>query len=143
MRMIFGATLLAMAACTSAAAPAPLLRGTFRPDCAPYDGPAFSITLPHRASATQFRLSANVPISQAAGLWRHTLQAAPGEAMIARCKSTGDGACSYPESGMFRVELTSPDRMRGTIEVTFVGKAPERFRFEAVRQEPKGQWFCG
>jgi hypothetical protein len=139
-----GAVVLMLAACGSAASSAStLLRGTFRPDCAPYDGPAFSITLPHPASRSQFQLRANVPLSQAAGEWPHVFQSGPGEATISRCQTTGEGACSYPETGRFRVEMPTPDRMRGTIEVTFSGGTRELYRFEASQKVPRQPWFCG
>jgi hypothetical protein len=144
MRAMSGAVLLLLAACCSVASSAqPLLRGTFRPDCAPYDGPAFSITLPQAASRTQLWMRANVPLAQAAGEWPHVFQAGAGEATIARCQISGEGACSYPEAGRIRVEMPAPDRMRGTIEVTFSGGKREFYRFEARQKLPSQQWFCG
>ena len=135
--------LFAAAACTGAASAPDTLRGTFRHGCAPYDGPAFSVTLPHRASRSDFWLRANVPLSQARGTWQHVLQSGPGQATIVRCQTSGERACTSPESGSFRIEMPAQAAMRGTLDVTFPGRARERFSFEAKQQELKQQWFCG
>lgn len=144
MRVLPGLVLFLAAACsTTASSGQGTLSGTYRGDCAPYDGPAFLITLPLPAARSELNMRANVGIERAAGEWRHVFQAGPGEALVFRCQTFGERRCDYPDSAIWRIEQAGPDRLTGTIEQQFPGEARQSFAFTARAEHPAARLLCG
>jgi hypothetical protein len=143
MVLLFAATasLAQAAAATSPAA----YTGQYRHDCAPYDGPAFTITLATPAHEHEYLLKATVPLNQAAGKWTHGNMSRPGEASIAYCRSRPEMACEYPKSGSFRIAPLRGSIMRGEATADFADeRSPRRFTFTArAGAKPTGRGFCG
>ena len=136
----------ALACCglLTAARPAPLLQGAYRPDCAPYDGAAFVITLPAPAQKGEFRLQANAPLSQIARRWVHSSgNARPGTAMVMLCRTAPDLMCDYPEAGTFSVSGQPGTKIRGSFNARFVDGARYRYRFSAAPDPKDSSLRCG
>lgn len=112
------------------------LSGTYRSDCAPYDGPAFQISLPAPSLKGAFLLRADVPLEDAVGNWKHVLQSQPGEAHISFCETGGKRMCHNVISGSFRVNSVISGRMTGSIEARFSDSIVHRFAFAATT--PRG-----
>jgi len=126
------------------AAAAPKLRGEYRADCAPYDGPAFRITLPAAGRGhPQYELRANVPLSQLAGRWTHTLEARPGTATILLCRTMPETLCDYPQSGSFTLTGSPGGTIRGAFEAVFAGGVRQTRRFTARPAHQDRQMLCG
>ena len=119
--------------------------GQYRHDCAPYDGPAFTVTLPTPRARYEYLLKATVPLNQAAGKWTHGNMSRPGEASIAYCRTRPEMRCEYPQSGSFRIAPMRGGIMRGEATAHFTGEqAPRRFTFTArAGPKPTGRGFCG
>ena len=119
--------------------------GQYRHDCAPYDGPAFTITLATPKHRHEYLLKATVPLEQAAGKWTHGNMSRPGEASIAWCRTRPEMVCEYPKSGSFRIAPMRGGIMRGEATAHFAGeRAPRRFTFTArAGPKPTGRGFCG
>lgn len=127
----------------AAAPPAPVLRGTYQADCAPYDGAAFRVTLP-AGRGRQIELRANAPLEQMAGTWTHDGgNARPGTATILSCRSLPERVCDYPDRGTF----TIVDKPGGTIRGSFTAHYPnarlETRSFTASPLRGGGRTLCG
>ena len=119
--------------------------GQYRHDCAPYDGPAFTISLATPKHRHEYLLKATVPLEQAAGKWTHGNMSRPGEASIAWCRTRLEMVCEYPKSGSFRIAPLRGGIMRGEVTAHFAGeRAARRFTFTArAGPRPTGRGFCG
>ena len=124
-------SLAALALLPLLTAAAPALSGSYQADCAPYDGPAFRVTLPASGQGRpHYELRANVPLAELAGRWTHTLDTRPGSATILLCRTMPETLCDYPQSGSFtlsgkpgatnsgRFEAKYPDGTRHTRRFT-------------------------
>ena len=126
-----GMTILAgLLACTLPAEQSSL-SGHYRPDCAPYDGPAFIVVLPAPSLKSEFRLRANVPLQAAIGNWRHSGLSKPKDAEIALCRIGPDAKCDYPHSGSFRIAPSAAGKINGSFEARFSNGAAYQFNIVA------------
>lgn len=134
--LIFSSALL------SAAAPVSALSGTYRADCAPYDGSAFRITLaaPQRRN---LELAANVPLAEMAGRWTHSDASRPGTAMILLCRETPERVCSYPQAGHFTVSGKAGGTITGTYEARFENSPRMTGIFRARPARNAARMLCG
>lgn len=126
---------------TAAAPPAPLI-GTYRADCAPYDGPALRITLatPHHES---LELAANVPLARMTGRWVHADISRPGTAMILLCREAPERVCTYPLAGSFTVSRKTGATITGTYGAWFRNGSRLSGSFRARAARNTGTMRCG
>ncbi len=137
-------TLAALAMLPLLAAAAPSLRGNYQADCAPYDGPAFRITLPAPGPGRpRYELAANVPLAELAGRWTHSLGSRPGSATILLCRTVPETKCDYPQTGSFTLTGTPGGTISGTFEAVFAGDIRHARRFTARPARPFTQMLCG
>lgn len=122
----------------------PLLYGEYSSDCAPYDGPAFVITLPAPVQRGPFWwLRANVPLAEIAGHWTHSSTGQPGAASIALCQKTPTHKCDMPEEGSFTVTGHPGANIKGTIAATFTDGIRHVYRFTAATARHTEGRLCG
>jgi hypothetical protein len=137
-------SLAALALLPLLTAAAPALRGTYHADCAPYDGPAFRVTMPAPGRGRpQYELAVNVPLAELAGQWTHTLDTRPGSATILLCRTVPETLCDYPRSGRFILSGKPGTTISGTFEATFTNGMRHSRRFTARPARQARQLLCG
>ena len=137
-------SLAALAALPLLAAAPLALRGEYRADCAPYDGPAFRVTLPVPGPGRpQYELAANVPLGRLAGRWTHTLDTRPGSATILLCRTAPETLCDYPQSGSFTLSGQPGGSISGTFDATFANGIRHIRRFTARPARTAQRMLCG
>jgi hypothetical protein len=142
--MLAARSLAALALLPLLAAAPPALRGEYHADCAPYDGPAFRITLPAPGPGRpQYELAANVPLSQLAGRWTHTLDTRPGSATILLCRTAPETKCDYPQSGSFTLTGSPGSTINGAFEAVFADGIRRARRFTARPARLSLRLLCG
>lgn len=125
-------------------AAAPALSGTYHADCAPYDGPAFRVTLPAPGRGRpQYELAVNVPLAELAGQWTHTLDTRSGSATILLCRTVPETLCDYPQSGSFTLSGKPGAAISGSFEATFANGSRHSRRFTARLARQARQLLCG
>jgi hypothetical protein len=138
-------TAISLGCAPIAGAKSATLSGFYRSECAPYDGPAFRVSLPAPAFGGSFWMRADVPLDQAVGRWKHVLQTQPGDGTIIFCGKRGGVDCRAAESGSFQVDSIVAGHMKGSLEARFAGGVVHRLTFNA-RAKPlveRERGFCG
>jgi len=144
MRKAIRIAILAGLSLLCAARPAaPPLHGIYRRDCAPYDGPAFMITLLAPAQNGEFWLRANAPLAQIAGHWPNAPESRPGTASIVLCRKTPEMKCDHATTGAFTVTGNPGARISGSFTARFTGGISQTWRFTAMPAPDAVELPCG
>lgn len=140
-----GAALIALTLSAPAQPARGALHGTYAPDCAPNDAPAFLIVLPADARNTEIWLKANAPPDRIAGHWPQAAEAGlePGAASILLCRTRPALRCDRALSGSFTVDRGAGGSITGRLAAHFAGNPPLAVRFHATPARLTAPVVCG
>lgn len=94
------------------------VEGTFATSCAPYDGPAFTMSLQSKARTDRYIIHINAPLSEAERKWAIGSTGSDHAASISVCDQGKTPRCSFANRGTIQITKSTPALMTGKIDVS-------------------------